>query len=967
MRSIAITVLACCMVTGLTAAEGPALQVVINEIAWMGTSEDFIHEWIELFNNTSSEIDLEGWTLNAADGSPQIVLSGFIPAGNPHEDLCGYFLLKRSSDFPEIPDADQTYTGALENVGEILELRDATDVLQDQVNAEGGWHAGDNDTKETMQRIDPTAPGTPENWMTAEGTPTNSRPNCLCPDPNYECPALELHECFPSDPYECPAPQRVVDCQLGEPFEFRTGGSVVINEVMINPEAVPDFDGEYVELYNSSLKDTIDIEGWTLRDDGSNSFTITTGQPVNLVPGAFFVIAAEDDPELNGGFTADYEWSNFGLSQSGDEVILLDDTDVEQDRLEYTGKPFTNTSGRSIERVSPRLPTSDPLSWKPALNPFGLGDRGTPGGVNTLQARRYLLTGTLVTMDETRQVFPGTLYIQGNRIMDVLQEGDPLPPDADGALSVATGGLIFPGLMNIHDHIMFNTLPAWDLPDLMHDVEDWTKLSEYQEFVRHPHTILTDFYKLKPEVGKYAEVKALAAGTTSVQGSFPQSPGFTRHLARNVDFGGFGADKIRQRALSILGYFPSWDPCGLFDDMDAGEVDAWLVHLAEGTAEDAECEFARLRLLCLVRSETVIIHGTALTPAHLDEMAAAGMKLIIAPTSNYLYYGATADVIGAVERGITVSLSTDWSPAGDKNLLASLKSISLINDTIWDAALTDLEIVEMVITSPAKTLNWCQYLGSLRPGLFADLAMISGDPAEPYRALIEATEEDVLLTIVDGEPLYGRPAFMNRLKPGDFEIVVSGCGFEAALDIDTIDPDIPRGVQLFSEASDLLSTAMEYDPQHMFDAFGDLGCPDDLPEPGCDDRDEFLIWLGDKFPEIDDFFEFSLDLDPYSVIEDADYIEGLRRSNVTCLDPNATLDIEFQWDVDGDGVYNACDVGLDDFRIMLDCFSGPGRTPDPTPPMTSDDCLNTSDFDGDLDVDFHDFAFLQLAFSVPLP
>ena len=119
-----------------------------------------------------------------------------------------------------------------------------------------------------------------------------------------------------------------------------------------------------------------------------------------------------------------------------------------------------------------------------------------------------------------------------------------------------------------------------------------------------------------------------------------------------------------------------------------------------------------------VRSETVIIHGTALTSSDLDEVAAAGAKLIIAPTSNYLYYGATADVVGAVSRGITVALSTDWSPAGDKNLLASLKSLSLINDTVWGGALTDLQMVEMVTTNPAKALNWCELVGNLRAGGF---------------------------------------------------------------------------------------------------------------------------------------------------------------------------------------------------------------------------------------------------------
>ena len=66
-------------------------DVIISEIAWGGTAASANDEWIELYNTTASPIDLTGWTLNAADGSPSIALSGSI-AG------MGYFLLERTDD-----------------------------------------------------------------------------------------------------------------------------------------------------------------------------------------------------------------------------------------------------------------------------------------------------------------------------------------------------------------------------------------------------------------------------------------------------------------------------------------------------------------------------------------------------------------------------------------------------------------------------------------------------------------------------------------------------------------------------------------------------------------------------------------------------------------------------------------------------------------------------------------------------
>ena len=89
------------------------LDVVISEIAWMGTTTSSNDEWIEPYsNNTGSAIDLTSWALSAADGTPSITLAGIIPAG-------GYYLLERTDD-TSVPGvtAGQTYSGGLNNDGE---------------------------------------------------------------------------------------------------------------------------------------------------------------------------------------------------------------------------------------------------------------------------------------------------------------------------------------------------------------------------------------------------------------------------------------------------------------------------------------------------------------------------------------------------------------------------------------------------------------------------------------------------------------------------------------------------------------------------------------------------------------------------------------------------------------------------------------------------------------------------------
>jgi hypothetical protein len=171
-------------ITSSSPEEIPSLTVVINEIAWMGMlpregetlRESANNEWIELYNNTNSEINLVGWSLKATDGTPEINLTKTILPQN-------FYLLERTDDntLPEIT-ADQTYTGALEDIGEMLTLYDLDNNPIDSVvciQGNGGdckeWPAGVKDTKQTMERKNPSLPGNNlESWATSNspgGTP----------------------------------------------------------------------------------------------------------------------------------------------------------------------------------------------------------------------------------------------------------------------------------------------------------------------------------------------------------------------------------------------------------------------------------------------------------------------------------------------------------------------------------------------------------------------------------------------------------------------------------------------------------------------------------------------------------------------------------------------------------------------------------------------------------------------------
>ena len=112
--------------------------------------------------------------------------------------------------------------------------------------------------------------------------------------------------------------------------------NIIISEIMQDPNAVGDTDGEWFELYNASGS-TVNIDGWKIKDAGSNNHTIDNGGTLNISAGNFIVLGNNSDQNTNGGYICDYQYSNFTLGNTDDEVILTTSANTEVDRVEYDG------------------------------------------------------------------------------------------------------------------------------------------------------------------------------------------------------------------------------------------------------------------------------------------------------------------------------------------------------------------------------------------------------------------------------------------------------------------------------------------------------------------------------------------------------------------------------------------------------------------------------------------------------
>lgn len=155
-----------------------------------------------------------------------------------------------------------------------------------------------------------------------------------------------------------------------------TVSDLLISEIMADPTAVTDSNGEWFELFNPG-NETVSLDGISLHDDGSNS-VLLSGSGLSITSGSYFVLARNGDSLSNGGFTADYVYGGgFSLGNSNDEIVFSDGSG-ELLRLNY-GSGFVG-SGVSMELTSDSMLAGN---YTASLTAYGDGDFGTPGSAGS--------------------------------------------------------------------------------------------------------------------------------------------------------------------------------------------------------------------------------------------------------------------------------------------------------------------------------------------------------------------------------------------------------------------------------------------------------------------------------------------------------------------------------------------------------------------------------------------------------
>ena len=544
------------------------------------------------------------------------------------------------------------------------------------------------------------------------------------------------------------------------------------------------YSDQFIELWNTGSS-PVNVSDWVLSS--------TSGSP----PCQLAWNTVIDPDQRIVVFSAD---SDIVLSYFEEETVSITDTSntlansmtIPKEFGFYGNSIVIDSSGNAIE-VDP----------SPGLGP---GDADSTVALNIVKCFKvpeagsdaYILKGRVVTMESENSVLnQGNVLVRDGKIEGVWSSSSSVPVTADltNAVIIETNGTIYPGLIDLHNHVHYNHIPLWDFNVHLSESQrsdeggytnryQWGNNYDYGPSITWMKNNIqqNSRWGMASEQMKYAEVQAVAGGVTAIQGS-PGSgtSAWDSMLARNVELYNFGQDGISTCAV-----------CGAADDdytgshlisqNESGSLNAWFVHLAEGVDSSSKSEFDALWNKGLIMDETVVIHGTALDRPQFDKMATVGADLVWSPISNLLLYGNTTNVRAADAAGVTISLAPDWGPSGSKNNLHELKVADLWNQDVMDSYFTNYELAEMVTSNPAKAANWDPFVGQLKAGMYADIVVMDTFHDDPYRNLIEAIDADVRLTVVQGKAVFGDTDIMTAINQDDWEPITGG-GVSKAIDV----------------------------------------------------------------------------------------------------------------------------------------------------------------------------------------
>jgi hypothetical protein len=347
--------------------------------------------------------------------------------------------------------------------------------------------------------------------------------------------------------------------------------------------------------------------------------------------------------------------------------------------------------------------------------------------------------------------------------------------------------LIFPGLVNAHDHLQLNCIPP--LPGREEGKENpqisqMTQIAEQREEENPKSAYFPNSYawmealqpfRATPAVAAavaipaevrhwHGALKNLLCGVTTVAHHDPGHPIF--------DDPAFPVQVLREFGWShslVLGSAPShgsalhYGPEVRKSFAATPAVWPWIIHLAEGTDEVAASELEALDGIGCLAANTLLVHGVGLTAADVERVVAHRAGVIWCPSSNLTMLGRTLRPNRLLDAGL-LALGTDSRLTGAFDLLEELRLAAVQSDC------SPADLLSLVTAAGSRLLR-LPAVGGLSCGQQADMVIVRNTGHDPYLALLKLHRAEIRAVVRGGQPAIADP---------DFSDWFDACGIETA-------------------------------------------------------------------------------------------------------------------------------------------------------------------------------------------
>lgn len=358
-----------------------------------------------------------------------------------------------------------------------------------------------------------------------------------------------------------------------------------------------------------------------------------------------------------------------------------------------------------------------------------------------------------------------SILVQDEIIYDIFDADHHPDKPVDSEVDLE-GQIIFPGLINAHDHLIDTSwVGLGDVP--VENWYDWDRsMRESCEYKMLQRLSVTDLYV----VGMY---KNIISGVTTVVDHFPPevSNTFTAHdLTTLLDH--------FYLAHSVSNHQLQWGRNTAEQCNQSRGILPFIIHIGEGSSKELREELEALNRMGALGKNTILVNGAYLQDAELQIVANRGASLVWLPNSAKRIFGRQPDIQRIIELGIPITIGTDSSNSGSTNLLSEFKTAMDYSREHLSGKLTAKNLVELSTIGAAKIFGIDKLVGSLNPGKRADFIVFENrERVDPFENFINLRPEQFSMVIHKGIMIVGNDEF-RRISSIDFsqysEVKING-------------------------------------------------------------------------------------------------------------------------------------------------------------------------------------------------